>query len=620
MALKREERSEYRIGKRKNGEYYHLRICDHIMDNIYGQIGITELEKEIERLPVFKRLHSISQLGLVNWIFPCALHTRYTHSIGVMHISGLMAEHINQNMQRQGSSPFFDDDDRQIIRLAGMLHDIGHYPLSHNVEEAYKKSTDKTESDKEEILKKLEYYNNCPDFLNPEKEGKPIEDDDLYSKFYNKFVGSKDFHHEYVGKSIIEKNKDIEYVVKWCFVLIPSSDGKEWVLNPKFAPQAKGKITQDKVDKIVKKLLLEIGNMVIGNYQYLDGTNDWNKKYSAMVQIIHSDMDADNLDYLLRDATFSGTSYGVMDMGVLLNSLTIGQLVYKQGTEEETRYVVGVRKKGLGSVDQFFYNRYLAYTQMIYSKYTSILEAMLLRFVMETVNDPDEDYSADKLKELLEKKETTVEYLKFSDYYFFNKIFEARKQLSSMRLFPRATVSHLRNSHAFDLVDAENECICTGTGVDVIKSEMENSTVYKRFKEACEKAKGKTGAHLRNGDDALESELLSYRFEQYALTKQVPLSDYLEEINNKSNKKNGVPIWSDKLFNMQYYRLGTGVPILSDGKVYNYDGTTNKKQCEEMLPQLCVDCPQSNLHEMYKLRYVSLRQYKICEYSGNKSS
>ena len=55
---------------------YQIKICDHILDKIYGQIGLTQVEKKIEFLPIFKRLHRLSQLGLVSWIFPCALHLK----------------------------------------------------------------------------------------------------------------------------------------------------------------------------------------------------------------------------------------------------------------------------------------------------------------------------------------------------------------------------------------------------------------------------------------------------------------------------------------------------------------------------------------------------------------
>lgn len=111
--------------KVENGQYRIVPI-NRILDNVHGLIGLTAVEDGLERLPIFKRLHSISQLGLSNRIFPCALHTRYTHSLGVMYVADQMAISLS-----------FDDDERQLIRLAGMLHDIGHYPLSHDVESSY---------------------------------------------------------------------------------------------------------------------------------------------------------------------------------------------------------------------------------------------------------------------------------------------------------------------------------------------------------------------------------------------------------------------------------------------------------------------------------------------------
>lgn len=612
MPLKREACEQYKIGSPKNGEIYRLKISDHILDNIYGQIGLTEVEKNIERLAIFKRLHSISQLGLVNWIFPCALHTRYTHSIGVMHIAGQMAEHINQNVAEfYGQEPFFDDSDIQIIRLAGMLHDIGHYPLSHNIEQAYKDVGSKKRSEGKEILEELKYYINCPIYLYPkyidmDSNQIPKEQTD----FYGKFRGSSGLHHESVGKSIITNNADILNTIKFGFVLIPNKDGTEWVMNPKFldSKEQSEPISDFKVTAICKKLLLDIGNLVIGNYQEKDGSNPWNRRYSAMVQIIHSELDADNLDYLLRDATFSGTSYGIMDMGLLLNCLTVGKLVFEEEGKETVRYLVGVKKKGLGSVEQFFLNKFLAYTQMILSKYTSILEAMLLRFEMEAVDSEDDAYNDTKMKDLVEKDSTTIEYLKFSDYYIMDQIFNASRLIKSMNPFPRAAVSRLRHSCAFDLKDDNGECLCTGTDIARIKDEIKRSPVYTAFLKLCKKMEGKYGVDLQKEGGTLESELLSFRFEQHELTKQVPLDDFIGELDH------GASASKSKRNDQHYYRLGVGVPVLAGGEKYVYNGSVDLEESRRMLPKLCVDCSQSSLHEIYKMRYVSLRQYKIEDY------
>lgn len=77
-----------------------------------------------------------------------------------MHVVGEMASHININMREK----FFCDSEIQILRLAGLLHDIGHYPLSHNIEYAYK---DAQQADKyriRTISQNLKHFVNCPDF------------------------------------------------------------------------------------------------------------------------------------------------------------------------------------------------------------------------------------------------------------------------------------------------------------------------------------------------------------------------------------------------------------------------------------------------------------------------
>ena len=99
-----------------------------VLDNVHGFINYTEAESHIMNTLLFKRLQSIKQLSVVNWIFPGSEHTRYIHSLGVMYIADKIAVQLE-----------LPDKERKIIRLAGLLHDIGHYPLSHVCEFPYKK-------------------------------------------------------------------------------------------------------------------------------------------------------------------------------------------------------------------------------------------------------------------------------------------------------------------------------------------------------------------------------------------------------------------------------------------------------------------------------------------------
>ena len=107
-------------------DIYKIEFVDRVLDPVHGFIDLTQVEKEIVELPIFKRMQSLKQLSLTNWVFPGAEHTRYMHSLGVMHIADQMAV----NLKDEDYKPKFDDGDRQLIRLAGLLHDIGHYPLA----------------------------------------------------------------------------------------------------------------------------------------------------------------------------------------------------------------------------------------------------------------------------------------------------------------------------------------------------------------------------------------------------------------------------------------------------------------------------------------------------------
>lgn len=606
----------YCLGKKE----YHLIICDHILDNSYGQIGLTEVERKIERLPLFKRLHSVSQLGLVNWVFPCALHTRYTHSIGVMHVAGQMAEHINANK----GYAFFSDAEIQIIRLAGMLHDLGHYPLSHNVEQVYKDiNSDRVRRlANESVNEHLESYVNCPNFLNPSmRNAPPLTAGKLRDKFSETFSGSKDFHHEAIGNLLITKNDSIFKVIKKYFVLMPDPENPcgPPVLNRFFAKYTKkGKLkssySEEDVEEITKQLLTMIGSMVIGKYSYDETQTSWTDKYSAMIQLIHSELDADNLDYLLRDASFSGTSYGIMDMSVLMNCLTVTDFEYKNTKDGSTkhRYVVGIKPKGIGCVEQFLINKYLAYSQMTFSKYVSVLEAMLSQIAKEWLNS-DKDYKPVELAKMVSDTETSEDFLLFTDSFILGKIFNLSSNGSMLSSLPKHIVSYLKNYSAFNLCDTygtgKSECVCAGTKEDEIIECMEQSEVYKRFADLCGRIGSYNGEKLKNS--AEESQLFTFRFEKYNLTKQLPRDVFNTTYEIDTGVEN-----TEQKYDLHYFRIGNGIPILEEEKHYRIHCSDKTVACCE-LPDLSVDCPQSVLRKLYSLQFVCLREYVVDDYVYN---
>jgi hypothetical protein len=103
-----------------------------IRDPIHGLIGREEHEQEIIDAPVFQRLRRIKQLAMASLVYPGAVHTRFDHSLGVLHIAGRMAKQL-----------LSDPGERRLVRVAALLHDIGHGPFSHVSEEILERFTER---------------------------------------------------------------------------------------------------------------------------------------------------------------------------------------------------------------------------------------------------------------------------------------------------------------------------------------------------------------------------------------------------------------------------------------------------------------------------------------------
>jgi uncharacterized protein len=127
-----------------------MKFVGEIADPIHKYIRFTELEKKIIDSKVFQRLRRIKQLAGAHLVYPAAQHSRFEHSLGTMHLAGLAGEHLF-------SIGVLDKESIQELRVAALLHDIGHGPFSHLFEEALKATRNKNhESIGEEIICKTE--------------------------------------------------------------------------------------------------------------------------------------------------------------------------------------------------------------------------------------------------------------------------------------------------------------------------------------------------------------------------------------------------------------------------------------------------------------------------------
>jgi len=111
-----------------------------IKDPVHGYVYITEEERAlIDSYPV-QRLHRLRQLAGAEYVYPGANHTRFEHSIGVMHLACSVAENPN-------ISQYIGEDEAEMVRIAGLLHDVGHGPFSHVFEQLLDKELNQTHED-----------------------------------------------------------------------------------------------------------------------------------------------------------------------------------------------------------------------------------------------------------------------------------------------------------------------------------------------------------------------------------------------------------------------------------------------------------------------------------------
>ncbi len=102
-----------------------------IRDTLWNNIRVDALSLRLVDTPVFQRLRYVRQLGLTYLVYPGATHSRFEHALGAYHL----ARHTLSLLQESDALAGIDEDELPIVRSAALLHDVGHYPFSHALEE-----------------------------------------------------------------------------------------------------------------------------------------------------------------------------------------------------------------------------------------------------------------------------------------------------------------------------------------------------------------------------------------------------------------------------------------------------------------------------------------------------
>lgn len=228
-----------------------------IKDPVHGTMQFTSVEnnwiKPFIDSENFQRLRHIKQLGMADYIFPGAVHTRFNHSLGCCYIASQIAHKIGLN-----------DNDRQLVMIACLLHDIGHGPFSHTFEDLFH----------DKVLR--------------------------HEAWTSLFLA--DYRNEHFFENYNQLNS------------------KHPLSKEKFA--------------LIEEMIKHTGPVKL-----------------LLADIVSSQLDADRLDYLLRDSHFCGVTYGKFDFHWMLNSMTM------INTPKGER--LGLTYKGIGVVEHYLMARRL---------------------------------------------------------------------------------------------------------------------------------------------------------------------------------------------------------------------------------------------------------------------
>ncbi len=289
--------------------------CNPVHDPVHGRVWLTEVELELVNTPELQRLRRISQLAPVDLVFPGATHNRFAHSIGAMHVMGwILGQRELQN--HFSARPCMI----QILRLAALLHDVGHLPFSHVGELAWN-------------------VTDTPGWSN-------YVEDRVCTPLDVVVAGSTGQLHERLSAQLVERGPIAEIVNRH----IPDT----------FHDGVKTQTAAEIVARIIKGDPLGTGeddDVLIHN-------------------LVSSELDCDRLDYLVRDSQAAGLTYGGIDLSYLIGNLVIAR-------DQDVGTLLAIDRHGLVAGEHYLLSRYYHYAQLIGHKAVGAAEICLAAAILE---------------------------------------------------------------------------------------------------------------------------------------------------------------------------------------------------------------------------------------------
>lgn len=298
-----------------------------INDPLWGTIKIDPLEVILLDSPILQRLRLIRQLGVVHWVYPAAAHSRFEHTLGVLHQSQQLINAINQAaILEQNVEPIIDAKRRGIVRACAILHDIGHTIFSHVSEHA--------------VMKRVDITSALTEF----KRKNGIEKIQLseLTAFY--IVGSPAFV-ELLTTALDKLGQPIPGMV--------GSEGS------------------------AEKIIECAQNAIVG--RHID------EELPLLHEIISGPFDADKLDYYSRDASNAGIP-SLLDISRLIQKISVEKvksadlpdgIASKLSDTHTQHWLFGLKSSGASILDELHLARVLLYSKIYRHKKVQATEAMV---------------------------------------------------------------------------------------------------------------------------------------------------------------------------------------------------------------------------------------------------